>query len=309
MDSSKNTSSIDPVRFDHFMAEALYGPCGYYTGSRTKLGARGDFTTTPKLTSLLAEKIAKWIKNAWQQQGQTLPVIELGPGDGTLARDIRKAFGFFERRKLDYHFVEISPDLTNRQKECNRGQWHKTLTEALETTRGRALIISNEFFDAFPVRIFNQDLKELFLNPQGLETWLPVTILPDSILFENPPARFEVAESIHQWFQNELSLLQQGEILTIDYGGTPEKIYHRRPLGSIRAYAHHMRLLPPEAYQNPGHQDLTFDVCFPDLVRWGEEIGLKEVRSETQAKFLGTNDHEGAGGAFRVLHQLKSFRP
>ena len=89
------------------MAEALYGPNGYYTSTRTILGSRGDFTTTPKLTKLLAKKIATWIESAWKRQGQNLPVIELGPGDGTLANDIGKSLGFFARRKMDYHFVDL----------------------------------------------------------------------------------------------------------------------------------------------------------------------------------------------------------
>jgi len=64
-----------------------------------------------------------------------------------------------------------------------------------------------------------------------------------------------------------------------------------------------MRLLPPDAYQNPGKQDLTFDVHFPDLIKWGKKIGLETGSLITQAEFLGTDDLNGAGGAFKVLHQ------
>ena len=39
------------IRFDRFMENALYGPRGYYTSQRPILGVRGDFTTTPKLTT------------------------------------------------------------------------------------------------------------------------------------------------------------------------------------------------------------------------------------------------------------------
>ncbi|MEN8771938.1 MAG: SAM-dependent methyltransferase [Akkermansiaceae bacterium] len=303
MKNSSQIPDLAPIRFDHFMAEALYGPKGYYTSPRTIIGAGGDFTTTPKLTNLLAQKIATWIESAWQRQGQKIPVIELGPGDGTLACDIRKSLGFFARRDLRYHFVEISPHLAKRQQAKNKGNWHTTLKEALAITKGSALIISNEFFDAFPVRIFNQSLEELHLGPHREEIWQPSQDLPDSTLLENPPARFEIPESIHHWCQHELSNLRRGEILSIDYGGTFDEIYHRQPLGSLRAYAHHIRLLPPEAYQNPGKQDLTFDVNFSDLIHWGNKIGLEKVSLVTQAEFLGTDDHDGAGGAFKVLHQ------
>lgn len=291
------------TRFDQFMAEALYGPGGYYTSPRTIIGSRGDFTTTPKLTTLLARRIGVWIQEAWKRQGQRLPVIELGPGDGTLASDIRKHLSWRARGKLDYHFVEISPHLTARQQALNKGHWHCNLTHALEATGFEALIISNEFFDAFPVRIFKAPDQELFLDDKHREIWRPATGLPDSILFKNPPARFEVAESVHQWMKNELARLRRGEVLTIDYGGDPQENYHRRPLGTLRAFAHHMRILPPEAYQNPGKQDLTFDICFPDLIRWGGQIGLATKTLMTQADFLKTSDHEGAGGAFKVLHQ------
>ncbi|HBF18130.1 MAG TPA: hypothetical protein DDW37_10870 [Verrucomicrobiales bacterium] len=285
------------------MAKALYGREGYYTTPRSIIGPRGDFTTTPKLTKLLAQKIAAWIESAWERQDLKLPVIELGPGDGTLARDIRSSLGFFSRQKLNYHFVEISPHLVKQQQEKNKGSWHATLSDALEVTRGEALIISNEFFDAFPVRVFNHSLQELYLGQKKEEIWQTCQDLPNSSLFKKLPIRFEVAESIYQWFLSDLSKLTKGEILTIDYGGDSKEIYHRRPLGTLRAYAHHMRLLPPDAYQNPGKQDLTFDVHFPDLINWGNKIGLETGSLITQAEFLGTDDLKGAGGAFKVLHQ------
>ena len=66
-----------------------------------------------------------------------------------------------------------------------------------------------------------------------------------------------------------------------------------------------MRLLPPETYQNPGKQDLTFDVLFPDLVRWGAQLGFETVLLTTQADFLNTQDEDGAGRAFKIIHQHK----
>ena len=291
------------------MAEALYGKRGYYTSPRPILGSRGDFTTTPKLNHTVAQHIARWISEAWQRQGHKLPIIELGPGDGTLAHDIRHSFNFLVRRKIDYHFVEISPHLAQRQQEKNqnKGTWHPTLAEALTQTNGQALIISNEFFDAFPVRIFNQDLEELHLDSQLQEIWQPAIDHPDSLLFKNPPTRFEIPQSIHHWMQSDLSQLKKGEILTIDYGGNATENYHRRPLGTLRAYAHHMRLHPPEAYQNPGHQDLTFDIHFDDLIHWSKPLGLKTINLTTQAKFLNLPEKEDYHQHFKVLHQTTSI--
>jgi len=292
------------TRFDHFMGEALYGPRGYYTGPSAILGPRGDFTTSPKLDGRLAKRISKWILEAWGRWGCSLPIIELGPGDGTLAHDLRSNLPYLKRKRLKYHFVEVSPSLARRQKELNpKGHWHTTLNEALKETAGRGLIISNEFFDAFPVRIFRSEHEELFLDDSRQEHWLPIQSKPDSLLFDSPPARFEVAESIHHWINRNLTLFQCGEILTIDYGGDQKENYHRRPLGTLRSYCHHMRFYPPEAFQNPGKQDLTFDIFFPDLMRWTEAIGLQTINYMTQATFLEAENQLGADGAFKVLHQ------
>ncbi|MGB1889766.1 MAG: hypothetical protein ACPHOK_09175, partial [Akkermansiaceae bacterium] len=72
MKNSSPTPESEPIRFDHFMAEALYGLKGYYTSPRSIIGPRGDFTTTPKLTKLLARRIAEWIESAWKRQGRKL---------------------------------------------------------------------------------------------------------------------------------------------------------------------------------------------------------------------------------------------
>ncbi len=285
------------IRFDHWMEHALYGPRGYYTTPRPILGARGDFTTTPKLSPLLAQTLASEIEG---------PVIELGPGDGTLALAIRESLNFFQRRKLDYHLVEISPPLKKRQQQKlnGKGTWHPDLSTALQATGSHATIISNEFFDAFPVRIF-QDENELFLDSDHTEVWLPIEHRPSSTLFEKSwPAgqRLEVAESIHHWYRDQLTHWHHGTMISIDYGGSAEEIYHRRPHGTIRSYLHHTRLYPPETYQNPGRQDITSDVNFDDLKTWGEESGMRSTHYQSLANYLQT-DPNGPDGSFKILHQ------
>ncbi|MGC6426545.1 MAG: SAM-dependent methyltransferase [Akkermansiaceae bacterium] len=298
------------------MADALYGPRGYYTTPRPILGRQGDFTTTPKLTETLSKAIASWIKSRWIHHGQKLPVIELGPGDGSLAKSIRGQFSHLARRKLNYHFVEISPHLRERQLAAVKGQAtsHPTLTEAFQTAGNKALILSNEFFDAFPVRIFKKEVQgfsELYLE-NAKEIWQPTALLPNSTFFENDwPAgqRLEVAESIHTWMTDQLAQLNSGSLLSIDYGNTADKVYHRRPMGTLRAYAHHQLLVPPATYLNPGKQDLTFDVNFSDLSQWASELGITQLTLESQAAFIaphGPGLGREADGAFQVLHQEKS---
>jgi SAM-dependent MidA family methyltransferase len=110
-------------------------------------------------------------------------------------------------------------------------------------------------------------------------------------------------------------------MLTIDYGDAFPQVYHRRPGGTLRAYFAQQRLTGAEVYQRMGRQDITTDVNFTDLQRWGERLGWATEVFETQAEFIrryvadaaersrkdATDayvlDPEGAGGAFRTLVQ------
>ena len=78
-------------------------------------------------------------------------------------------------------------------------------------------------------------------------------------------------------------------MLTIDYGGAAEDIYHRRPRGTIRAYLLQHRLEGPAVYENPGRQDLTADVNFTDLIEWSGDwaaSGVLKSLGEFIAPFL-----------------------
>jgi SAM-dependent MidA family methyltransferase len=117
------------------------------------------------------------------------------------------------------------------------------------------------------------------------------------------------------------SHFRRGAILTIDYGGAPEEIYRRRPNGTLRAYFRHQRIDGMGIYLRPGRQDLTSDVNFLDLTRWGGQLGLETVQLSSQSEFIRKwanplsagqrladqyiSEESGMGEAFKVLHQRK----
>ncbi|MEM9081019.1 MAG: SAM-dependent methyltransferase, partial [Verrucomicrobiota bacterium] len=95
------------------------------------------------------------------------------------------------------------------------------------------------------------------------------------------------------------------------------QITHRRPNGTLRAYFQNQLLPPPEAYQNPGFQDLTADVNFEDLQNLAHKNHLKNEFLTSQREFLlphlrqtssdqFLSDPQGAGGSFQVLLQSKT---
>ena len=78
--------------FSEFMAEALYGPDGFYTtGGRA--GRRGDFITSPEVGPLFGAVVARYLDAEWQRIGRPgeFTVVDAGAGPGTLARSVLAA--------------------------------------------------------------------------------------------------------------------------------------------------------------------------------------------------------------------------
>jgi SAM-dependent MidA family methyltransferase len=291
------------------------------------VGRRGDFSTSATLGSALAAAIAKWVREQWKHAGRRLPVIEVGPGDGSLQRQVLSELGLSGRVGLRCHSVERSPVLRALQRNSlhkfrRRLAWDESVAAALEECRGRAVIFSNEVADAFPATLLER------ADGEWREVWLALTESggvaeslrprPDNITstafgLDRPDGqRIEVLHSWREWLESWRPLWKEGAMLTIDYGGTPAEVYHRRPNGTARGYFHHQRLEPAALYPLTGKCDVTVDVNFSDLRQWGEASGLATVEYVTQHEFVrarvpGRTDlldaNRGAAEAFRCLVQ------
>ncbi len=314
-----------PLTFEQFMAEALHHPDrGYYARQITGVGRRGDFTTAPMLSAAPARAIARWVQQAMRETG-CRNLIEMGPGEGTLAAGVMENLPWLLRRKIRLHLVETSTPLAERQRKLlgTRATWHLSPQDALTACGGNAILYSNELVDAFPVRRFQKTTlgwQELAvsLNPI-LESLLPPAPLPDSsgFLASHPLGQWiEVHESYQHFLQQWLPLWKSGKMLTIDYGAEIETLYHRRPRGTVRGYLLQQRLEGPEIYQNIGRQDLTADVNFTDLQNWSipwvnsqRVLDFHEFLTDwkkTTEPWHALMEDEGAGTAFKVLEQSPS---
>jgi len=326
------------MSFEDFMALALYDPrYGYYGANINDVGnGRGDFATTATLSSGLGKAIARWIRSEIEHHRWRAPVqvIEVGPGSGDLAAEVLKQFGWFERKKLKFHLVEVSPTLTRRQQKKLKRKgvsWHASIEGALKEAKGEALIYSNELFDAFPVKWLRwseeaKQWEEIFVSyseGEGLkEFWKTV---PESIDPEQFSAmrlrkikegqRIEIQPAVRQWITELSTHWEAGSMLSVDYGGDPHEIYDRSPAGTVRGYFRNERISGGGVYSRFGKQDLTVDVNFADLESWGEEAGMETVFRETQRDFLLRQGIEndpliesGAAEEFQVFLQRRSKR-
>lgn len=145
-----------PLSVADYMAEVLGNPnYGYYM-TRDPFGRAGDFTTAPEVSQMFGELVGLWLADAWVNRGQpeTVHLVELGPGRGTLMADILRAAkmapGFTGAIRV--HLVETSPVLRKAQEGTLEGRavtWHDRLDTV--PVDGALFAVANEFFDALPI--------------------------------------------------------------------------------------------------------------------------------------------------------------
>jgi SAM-dependent MidA family methyltransferase len=319
------------IPVDVFMREALYHPeYGYYTKNIRTVGRRGDFATSASLGRVLGQSIAGWIRSR-KAEGMGRHVIEVGGGSGAMALTVLKAFSCFDRLWLSYHLVETSPVLRLEQQKLLKGfrvSWHESLPDALQASAGKAMVFSNELIDAFPCRVFERrdgTWCEVGVHIDGNtlgEVLLHRALPPaaSALAYDFPDGqRVEVHASASDWMALWSASAREVDLLTIDYGSPIETLYHRRPRGTLRAYFHQQQCSGGSVFQRFGKQDITADVNFSDLEYWGEKLGWKTVRLQSQGQFIREHvsahdiehspadaalaDLSGVGDAFQVLHQ------
>ena len=78
------------IPLDKFIDIALYDKkFGYYM-KKNPFGEKGDFITSPHISSLFGEMIAIWCVAFWEHLGKPKKIllVEMGPGDGSLCKNL-----------------------------------------------------------------------------------------------------------------------------------------------------------------------------------------------------------------------------
>ncbi len=307
--------------FHDYMALALYSPeHGYYSSQIADVGGnRADFSTWATLGDL-GRTVASWVKaeiahHDWTSE--TVHLIEIGAGDGSLAYQLLKSLGWRQRRRVHYHIVDISPPLRSLQQQRLKRysvSWHASVQQAIAAARGRAILFSNELVDAFPAQWLCWDgagWQEVQVNYDP-SSGLRETFRPSEVTIDWQPQktgqRIERHPSYRDWLSEWLPALKAGSLLTIDYGGRDwPSIYTPKPAGTMRGYHQQRRIEGGAIYQRFGQQDLTADVNFGEIQKWGEAQGLQTIELNDLARFFEAYDapveRVEAAEAFLVLHQ------
>lgn len=107
-----------PLRFDEFMAHALYDATDGFYSAGGHAGRRGDFITSPEVGPLFGAVVGRALDTWWDELGRPDPfvVVEAGAGVGTLARTVLAGSPAC-LAALTYVLVEQSAALRSRQGE------------------------------------------------------------------------------------------------------------------------------------------------------------------------------------------------
>lgn len=300
-----------PLSVADYMAHCLFDPeHGYYT-TREPFGVAGDFTTAPEISQMFGELVAIWTAGAWRATGAPAPfaLVEIGPGRGTLMKDMLRALSRVAADMLAaarVHLVETSPRLMDIQKRTLAESpaepiW---LTDVDRLPEVPLVIVGNELFDAVPQRQYvktRQGWRERMVGLDGegalcfaagaggiAPELLPpeAEAAPEGAIIEFAPARNALMARIAARIATH-----GGAGLFIDYG------YFGPALGdTLQALRRHVF---DDVLAHPGEADLTSHVDFAALARAAQAEGLA-TRSQEQGAFLlgmGLLERAGALGA------------
>ena len=106
---------------DKFFNNVLFDKKKGYYSSKTPFGAKGDFVTSPGISNLFSEIIGIWLISSWHTFGKPnkFNIVELGPGDGNLAKVLIKTFEKFPKfyNAVNIFLYEKSNFLKDLQKK------------------------------------------------------------------------------------------------------------------------------------------------------------------------------------------------
>ena len=294
-----------PMTFRAFMDAALYHPrYGYYRASEGVTGRGGDYVTSPEVHPIFGTLVAKQIIELWtaMDRSATFDVVEVGAGRGLLARDI------LLRARQDADFGAAVRYRICEPSELLREAQRRSLTEAGIDDRSvewgdalpdrvRGCIVTNELVDALPVhRVVRRgdELLEVYVAHDGdgfrdkvgplsdarLQTYFDeLGLLPGEGCFA------EVNLDAVEWMRSAATALDEGYVLTFDYGYEAADLYAPwRRDGTLLCF--YRQSASSDPYQRIGRQDMTTSVDFTTLRREGEAAGLRTVAMTDQADFL-----------------------
>ena len=297
-----------PIDLAEFMEVALFWPQGGYYSGPGPIGASGDYYTSPLAHPAFGALLAQQLFQMWRllRCPGTFTVVEAGAGNGLLCRDIIAHSAHLPpdfRRSLRYICLDRRPAAG-----AERGLAHRDGMPLVARAAASGLplqpfvgcVLSNELLDSYPVHqvtVRQGSLREVFVGLRG-EDLVEVIGEPSTpaLAARLGDLGVEIAEGqtaeinldLDRWAHELESVLDQGFVLTIDYGHWAEELYsaERRYRGTLTTFYRHTQTDAP--FRHIGSQDITSHVDFTSVVQAGRRKGLEILGFCTQGQFLSS---------------------
>lgn len=290
-------AATGPISVADYMSACLWDETAGYYATREGIGAAGDFITAAEVSQVFGEIVGLWAGVVWQQVLGAPPQVtlaEYGPGRGTMMRDMlrvaRVVPGF--EAALNAHLVEASVTLEQTQRETLSGtrvslSWGHSLIGFATP----AIIVANEFLDAWPVDQWVKTeggwrQRGVGLNARGalalcLRDVIDTTGTLDQLYPHAPAGTIVESQRPERFAQALRTLAQTGPFaaLIIDYGYATATAGDT--LQAVRAHRYEHVLTAP------GLADVSAHVSFYELASVLHGAGLAIDGPTTQAEFLG----------------------
>lgn len=277
-----------PIPFELFMEISLYHPEGFFGGEHVRSTRGGDFMTSPEVSRLFGETLAKYVEAERSRIGDPFAVIEVGAGSGSLLASL------LDEIEVDAWAVEKSAAARAVLEDLIGSDRVASSMEELSAPF-RGVILANELIDNLPMAIaqkISDAWRERWVGVEGERlVWVDAAPRPDVVVWLEAFAGgvseggwVEVQLQAQQWLNDAIGSLTLGSLLLFDYGDTKEGLESRRAEGTLRTYrAHH---LGPHPLDRPGETDITADVNFSALVETAQSLPRTEVSLTRQEDFL-----------------------
>lgn len=270
-----------PITFAEFMDEALYGPGGFY--ERPPVGVDGHFVTSPHVHPIFSRLVGAALEALWEALDEPAPlrVVEVGAGDGTMARELLEGFSR-AGIALEYSAVELGPGARDALAAVSpRVVTHIAELPPLDP----GVVVANELLDNLPfrrVRGAGGRTVEIRIGLEG-DRLAAVEAPCDARLLELAPAVADDEEAIvptgaFAFVDDVAAQMHRGFALLIDYG-SPE-----RGPGDVHGYRDHR--LRWDVLDDPGSADITAGVDHRAVAARARARGLRAFEPISQATAL-----------------------
>ena len=281
------------IPIDRFFENVLYDKKFGYYSKKYPFGVKGDYITAPLVSRLFSEMIAIWLINVWHEidKPNKFNIVELGPGSGDLTKVLIESFKNFDEfyKSTSIFLYEKSQMLKKIQRKKIKDKKIKWISNFKKIKKGPTIFIGNEFFDAIPIKQFenkngtiyekyvelgkNNSLKISLKKTNNKKTFKKFKTLEKLSFIEFPEAGFKELDVITKKIKK-----LGGGLLLIDYGYTNPQ--NKDTLQSV------MKQKKNNIFNNLGVADVTSLVNFELLEEYFKKNKLIVNKIVSQKNFL-----------------------